>query len=468
LIAFLVANVDWIPAAAMLSGGLILGLMLARHVFLTGTTQSVVTGELELRDLQARRDAILVQLREVDDLSVKLTPEQQAAERHRLEVEAARTLLAIDQLQGNVPLQSTVRVGEGPVALPSSSPVASPPAVAPRTAGSSTTGFFWGVGSAAALMALGFFLMNSMKERDQGGSITGTAGGMQAGASAQPAAAPQPEEETPEMRAELTRLKEAVQKNPNDLDARLELAYGYLTRRQMMGVYDQTQYVLEKKPGQPRALAYQAIVKLSMGDATSAEQMLKQALATDPNLLEGWIHLALVYTQTNRFDDATNAMKEAMKRHPEESAKLTDILAEIRARAAAGPSSVGTGVPSQAAPSAPASGGSGVSGIIDIDPSIRGSIPSGSVIFLIARPTGVSGGPPAAVKRMRAGTFPMDFQLTSADSMMGQPLPQQMRIEVRVDSDGNPMTKDPSDPTAAIDGLQAGATSVRLVLKKPN
>lgn len=462
MIAFLATNVDWIPAAAMLSGGLILGLMLARHVFLTANTSPVVTGGLDLRDLEGRREALLVQLREVDDLSDKMTAEQQASERQRLELEAARTLIAIDQLRGVAPLQPTVRVQTA---------AALAPAAAAPAAGSSTRGFFWGVGSAAALMALGFFLMSSMKERKEGGSITGnTPGGMQTGAAAQPAAEAPAEEETPAMKAEMQRLKEDVQKHPDDLDARLELAYGYLTRRQMMGVYDQTQYVLEKKPGLPRALAYQAVVKLSMGDSASAEQMLKQALATDPNLLEGWIHLALVYTQTNRFDDATNAMKEAMKRHPEESGKLTDILAEIRARAAASRGEGGSVAQNPAppammtAPSTPGSG-KGVSGVIDVDPSARASVPAGSVIFLIARAAGIAGGPPAAVKRMRAGTFPMDFQLTTADSMMGGPLPENLRLEARVDPDGNPMTKSPSDPAAVVDGLQAGATSVRLVLK---
>jgi hypothetical protein len=308
-----------------------------------------------------------------------------------------------------------------------------------------------------------------MKPRGQGASLTGNSDGMAAPAPAPPTSEAPAEEETPEMRAELVRLKEDVQKNPNDLDARLELAYAYLVRRQMMGVYDQTQYVLERKPGHPRALAYQAVVKLSMNDPSAAEQMLKQALATDPNLLEGWIHLALVYTQTNRFDDATNAMKEAIKRHPEEP-KLTDILAEIRARAAeVRMQPAATPQPAGASPSPAAGGsGSGISGIIDVDPSLKGTIPSGTVVFVIARPAGVTAGPPAAVKRMRTGNFPMDFQLTSADSMMGagQPLPASMRVEVRVDLDGNPMTKDPNDPVAVVDNLQGGATSVKLLLRK--
>jgi len=49
-------------------------------------------------------------------------------------------------------------------------------------------------------------------------------------------------------------------------------------------------------------------------------------------------------------------------------------------------------------------------------------------------------------------TFPITFDLTSADSMMGQPLPPRVRLEARVDSDGNPLTKNPSDPVVVQDG----------------
>ena len=43
-------------------------------------------------------------------------------------------------------------------------------------------------------------------------------------------------------------------------------------------------------------------------------------------------------------------------------------------------------------------------------------------------------------------------------------LPDRIRIEARLDSDGDAMTKNPSDPKAEQDGVSAGAT-VALVLK---
>jgi hypothetical protein len=80
-------------------------------------------------------------------------------------------------------------------------------------------------------------------------------------------------------------------------------------------------------------------------------------------------------------------------------------------------------------------------------------VPSNAVIWLMARDAGTSGGPPLAVKRVPLGAFPITVDFGMADSMMGQPLPAKMRIDARVDSHGNPMVHDPSDPAAAQDGV---------------
>ena len=60
--------------------------------------------------------------------------------------------------------------------------------------------------------------------------------------------------------------------------------------------------------------------------------------------------------------------------------------------------------------------------------------------------------------------LPITIDLTSADSMMGQPLPPKMRLEARVDSDGNAMTRDPGDASAVQDGVTVGS-SVKMKLQ---
>jgi len=42
-----------------------------------------------------------------------------------------------------------------------------------------------------------------------------------------------------------------------------------------------------------------------------------------------------------------------------------------------------------------------------------------------------------------------------------------MLIEARLDEDGDPTTRAPTDPKARLDSVKAGRTDVRLVLKRP-
>src|SRR5207244_8070367 len=85
--------------------------------------------------------------------------------------------------------------------------------------------------------------------------------------------------------------------------------------------------------------------------------------------------------------------------------------------------------------------------------------PQQGIIYVIARAAGVSAGPPAAVKRMPLSTFPLTFDVSSADSMMGQPLPPKIHLEARIDSDGDAMTRDPKDPAAVADNVATGSST---------
>jgi hypothetical protein len=65
---------------------------------------------------------------------------------------------------------------------------------------------------------------------------------------------------------------------------------------------------------------------------------------------------------------------------------------------------------------------------------------------------------------MQVASFPITFDFGSADSMMGQPLPDKFRLEARLDSDGDAATKPPTDPSAMQNDVAPG-TTVKLALK---
>jgi hypothetical protein len=117
--------------------------------------------------------------------------------------------------------------------------------------------------------------------------------------------------------------------------------------------------------------------------------------------------------------------------------------------------------PAAAAAAAPVSGPS-----VHVTLTLAGAAPSpNAVLFVIARAAGQTAGPPAAVRRITSPTFPLDIDLSAADSMMGQPLPATVRIEARIDSDGDPLTKNPSDPHAMQDGVATNGAKVSLTLQ---
>src|SRR5262249_61944200 len=127
-------------------------------------------------------------------------------------------------------------------------------------------GFLWATGSATAILLLAFFVYQSAKPRDAGGSVTGnteTSGRSTSGAAADP---------------EEARLKEALARNPGDTGAHLALAQIYFARQEWMGVWNESTRVLEREPNNPAALAYQAVVRMAIGQNDGAVGLLTGAL----------------------------------------------------------------------------------------------------------------------------------------------------------------------------------------------
>ena len=451
-------SVDWVPALSVLAVGLVFGALAVARLFAVSRrgARSGTGVPVQVRDLAGKRDTLLRQLRELEDTASKRTPDQLARERYALELETARVLLALEE-RGVSEARRTPKSAAGK---------------SMRTAGASShraglRGFLWGTGSATALLLLGFFVYQSAKPRDPGGSVTGDApmGGRPATGNAIPD-------------GEEARIQTALARNPQDIDGRLALVRVYLDRQDWMGVWKETVRILEQAPGHPQALAYQALVRLAMGQAELAVNMLTKAVAADPDLIDAYAGLVVGYVRLGRVRDAEVTIARASKRFPDRAAEFRQLLEEQKREAAAvaqtslapGQSDphAGLATPGQGTGSASAPARNGerrVAGTLDIEPSLRSAVAPGAVLFVFAREAGAVGGPPVAVKRLPP-TFPAAFELTEADSMMGQPFPDPLLIEARLDSDGDPTTRAPTDPKARLDGVKAGRTDVHLVLRR--
>jgi tetratricopeptide (TPR) repeat protein len=438
--------VSWGWPVGMLVAGLVLGAVLLL-VVRRGAPAPPAADPVELRDLDGQLEVLLAQLRELDDLG-RGDPESVARERFALEVRAAEALRAREQGSSASAPARRARASAAAAAQAASTPPTGFFATRPAL-----RGFLWGTGSAAAVAVLVFFVWRQAKPRAEGGSLTGNLPGEEEGRAAAEADPRVP-------------LQQRIAQNPDDLEARLDLAQLHLRQRDLMGVFNETKYVLGKQPGQPRALAYQALVRLAMGQPQVALDMLKQALATDPDLLEGYLHLALVHVRMGHAADAEATIQQASARFPAQAPMLAKVLDEMRAVGADEPASEGDPHAAVAAPEGGAAppGSAGLRGVIELPEALRGKVGPGALVFVTVRAAGVTQGPPVAVKRLPASSFPLEFQIDASDSMMGQALPEHARVEARVDSDGDPLTRTPGDPSARLDDVTAG-TRLRLVLQ---
>jgi hypothetical protein len=79
-----------------------------------------------------------------------------------------------------------------------------------------------------------------------------------------------------------------------------------------------------------------------------------------------------------------------------------------------------------------------------------------------------TGGPPLAALKLPAGPFPLDFEVTTADAIaMGggvRPFTDQLKLVVRIDNDGNAMTRD-DEPEVTLDSVDKGTTGLVLTLE---
>jgi hypothetical protein len=127
------------------------------------------------------------------------------------------------------------------------------------------------------------------------------------------------------------------------------------------------------------------------------------------------------------------------------------------------------------APAAPARGAppvqaaesdASITGTIALSPGLAGSAPAGAMLFVIARPAGVGVGPPLAVQRIPAPRFPVEFEVGPDDVMIPtMRFEGEIDLAVRLDSDGNAMTKQPGDLSGAASApLRPGASGVAIIL----
>jgi cytochrome c-type biogenesis protein CcmH len=432
-------STDWLSAIGILLSGLILGFLFI-YTFRKNRT-AVATADLDRRDLEAKRDALIRQLRELTDDEVE--------ERKRLELEAAQVLRTLEshQARGEQVTQTAVS--------------RQPSAVSHRSSASPVVGFLWGAGTVTALVFLGYYVFSKSEVKQDPNQTMPMA-------AAQDAA---PMQQQPPQQADpaVQRLEQEVSADPANADKRIALARLYLDKENMMGVFEQTKAVLEKNPNDARAQTYNAIVRMAMGQVDQATTMLDTATKSDPKLADAWVALAWIRVQKGDKTAAKAAIDSAIANVPAEADRLREVWNQMSNAQPAPPAGdnphtkgalADPAVAQMAAPPAAAAAPDAIH--LTLSLAQNASVRSG-VVYIIARNPGQTAGPPLAAKRLNVTAFPITVDFSSADSMMGQPLPPKFHLEARLDSDGDAATRSPNDPSATAD-IATGAT-LALTLK---
>lgn len=118
----------------------------------------------------------------------------------------------------------------------------------------------------------------------------------------------------------------------------------------------------------------------------------------------------------------------------------------------------GRGAPPVASSSEP------LRGTVRLAPGLESSVPSGAILFLIARPG--TAGPPLAVVRVPRPEFPFEFSIGPEDRMIeAMPFAGPLRITARVDADGNATSRSPGDLQGAAAGAhQPGDVEIEVLI----
>ncbi|MBA2564081.1 MAG: hypothetical protein H0V09_01495 [Gemmatimonadetes bacterium] len=119
-------------------------------------------------------------------------------------------------------------------------------------------------------------------------------------------------------------------------------------------------------------------------------------------------------------------------------------LGQIAASMGAAPPP-GEGRAARVAPGAPAttSAAGAIRGSIELPGVLASRTSPSDVVFVVARRPGAQG-PPVAVARLTGNRYPMSFTLDESSLMLGGSWPDSVEIDVRVDRDGDPLTRDSS------------------------
>jgi cytochrome c-type biogenesis protein CcmH len=255
---------------------------------------------------------------------------------------------------------------------------------------------------------------------------------------------------------------------PASGDARVAMNEGKqaFSQQDFPKAIDSFKKALAADPNNPEAHAYMGFILIQAGHGDGALMAFDKALSIAPNFpMALWGRGTVLYQDKKDYAGAREIFERLLNIVPpgEERNEIAKVLAEIQA----GPGEKKPPTPPAPAASAPAATSAQVSGRLTIDPKLKANVDPNAALFIIARPAGGAGGPPLAVKKIDKPVFPLTYSLSQENVMMqGTPFAGKINITVRLDKDGNAVTRGPGDMTGDYkrNPVDVGAKNVDIIL----
>jgi tetratricopeptide (TPR) repeat protein len=236
--------------------------------------------------------------------------------------------------------------------------------------------------------------------------------------------------------------------------------------------------VLAAEPDQPEAHGYMGLILAQAGHYDGAMMAFEKALSVEPKLtLALWGKGMLLYRVKQDLPAARQTLEKLLPLLPagEEKNEVQKTLLEINlpsSKPSALPKPQET-TPRRDATQAPGKqaqvAGGAVQGVVTIDAKMKSKADGKAALFIIARSGGAAGGPPVAVKKIERPVFPLSYTLGPEDVMMkGMPLSGKITISVRLDADGDAMTRQPGDLVGEYKNnpVEVGAQKVDILIDR--
>ncbi|MBZ0114252.1 MAG: hypothetical protein K8J08_17450, partial [Thermoanaerobaculia bacterium] len=215
--------------------------------------------------------------------------------------------------------------------------------------------------------------------------------------------------------------------------------------------------ILEIAPNDPDGLYVQGVVRLKMGQAGRSMDLLERLLVEYPDHVGALVTLGKAQQRAGLQSEAIETWRHGLEAAGGRHLELETLLS-------------GTGV---ALPEVAASHSFALlrastredevqadSYLVRVSLAPGQSAPADATLFISARAPG--GGPPVAVRRVEAPTFPLQLRLGPEHSMTGQPLTPTAQIQAKLDQDGNAFSLTPGDLSATGNGRLGTVVAVQL------